>query len=48
MPKPASETARVVSSFGINRIEAFDVDGKQLQDIRISYGSLSVFLDVRR
>ena len=48
MPNPASETARVVSSFGMNRVEIYDMNGRSIDDIRIPDGSLYTNLDVRR
>ena len=46
VPNPASATARVVSSVGISRIEAFDLSGRKVDDVRVPDSSLSVTLDV--
>ncbi len=48
MPNPAAETARVVSSFGIVRVEAFNAAGVRIQDIKVGDGSLAANLDVRK
>lgn len=48
MPNPATETARVVSSFGMSRVEAFNLAGERVADIKVPEGSLSATLDVRR
>lgn len=46
MPNPASETARVVSSFGMNRVEVYDMNGRSISDIRVPDGSLVTTLDI--
>ncbi len=48
MPNPAAETANVVSSFGISRIEAYNMAGERVHDVRVPDGSLSATLDLRR
>jgi len=48
VPNPAAETARVVSSFGLQRVEAFDLSGRKVDDIQLSEGSLSITLDISR
>ena len=48
MPNPAAETAKVVSSFGISRIEAYNMAGERVHEQRVPDGSLSATLDLRR
>lgn len=48
MPNPAAETAKVVSSFGMSRVEAYNMAGERVADIKVPEGSLSTTLDVRR
>ena len=48
MPNPAAETAKVVSSFGISRIEAYNMAGERVHEVRVPDGSLSATLDLRR
>ena len=48
MPNPAAETAKVVSSFGVKRVEAYNMAGEKVHDQRVPDGSLSATLDVRR
>ncbi len=47
-PNPATETAKVVSSFGISYIEAYDIAGQKVNELRFTSPSLSATLDVRR
>ena len=48
MPNPAAETAKVVSSFGISRIEVYNLAGERVHEQRVPDGSLSATLDLRR
>lgn len=48
MPNPAAETARVVSSFGMSRIEVYNMAGVLVHEQRVPDGSLSTTLDLRR
>ena len=48
MPNPAAEAAKVVSSFGVKRVEAYNMAGEKVHDQRVPDGSLSATLDVRR
>ena len=48
MPNPAAETAKVVSSFGMSRIEAYNMAGERVHEQRVPDGSLSATLDLRR
>ena len=48
MPNPAAEKSRVVSSFGMSRIEAFNMAGERIHEQRVPDGSLSATLDLRR
>ena len=47
MPNPAAETAKVVSSFGLSRVEAYNLAGEKVDDLRLPSPSLSATLDVR-
>ena len=46
VPNPATGSARVVSSLGLQRVEAYDLSGRKVDDVRVSDGSLSATLDV--
>ncbi len=48
MPNPAAETAKVVSSFGISHIEAYNLAGQKVDELHLPSPSLSATLDVRR
>ncbi len=48
MPNPAAETAKVVSSFGLSRVEAYNLAGEKVDDLRLPSPSLSATLDIRR
>jgi len=48
MPNPAAESARVVSSFGMSRVEVYNLAGERVHDMRVPEGSLYTNLDVRR
>lgn len=48
MPNPAAESAKVVSSFGISHIEAYNLAGQKVDELRLPSPSLSATLDVRR
>ena len=48
MPNPAAETAKVVSSFGMSRVEVYNMAGERVHDVRVPDGSLSATLDLRR
>ena len=48
MPNPAAETAKVVSSFGVKRVEAYNMAGEKVHDQWVPDGSLSATLDIRR
>ena len=48
MPNPAAETAKVVSSFGLSRVEAYNLAGEKVDDLHLPSPSLSATLDVRR
>ena len=48
MGNPAAETAKVVSSFGLSRVEAYNLAGEKVDDLRLPSPSLSATLDVRR
>ena len=48
MPNPAAECAKVVSSFGMSRVEVYNLAGRRVHEQRIPDGSLYTNLDVRR
>ncbi len=48
MPNPAAETAKVVSSFGLSHIEAYNLAGQKVDELHLPTPSLSATLDVRR
>ncbi len=48
MPNPAAETAKVVSSFGLSRVEAYNLAGEKVDDLRLPSPSLSATLDLHR
>ena len=48
MPNPAAESAKVVSSFGMSRIEVYNLAGRRMHEQRVPEGSLSATLDLRR
>ncbi len=48
MPNPAAETAKVVSSFGMSRVEVYNLAGERVHEVRVPDGSLSATLDLRR
>ena len=48
MPNPAAETAKVVSSFGLTMVEAFNMAGEKVHTLRLPDAPLSATLDVRR
>ncbi len=48
MPNPAAENAKVVSSFGLSRVEAYNLAGEKVDDLRLPSPFLSATLDVRR
>ena len=48
MPNPAAESAKVVSSFGLSRVEAYNLAGEKVDDLRLPSPSLSATLDIRR
>ncbi len=47
-PNPAAATARVVSSFGLTRVEAFNLRGERVATLRLPETSLAATLDVSR
>ena len=48
MPNPAAETAKVVSSFGLTMVEAFNMAGEKVHTLRLPDAPLTATLDVRR
>ncbi len=48
MPNPAAENAKVLSSFGLSRVEAYNLAGEKVDDLQLPSPSLSATLDVRR
>lgn len=48
IPNPAAETAQVVSSVGMGRVEVFNPAGERVYNVRIPDVSLSTTLDVSR
>jgi hypothetical protein len=46
MPNPAAATAKVVSSFGLTKVEAFNLRGERVATLRLPEASLSTTLDV--
>ena len=48
MPNPATETAKVVSSFGLTMVEAFNMAGEKVHTLRLPDAPLTATLDVRR
>lgn len=48
VPNPAAESARVVASCGMNRVEVVSVTGKRVHEQSVPEGSLSMTLDVNR
>ncbi len=48
MPNPATETAKVVSSFGVTMVEAFNMAGEKVHTLRLPDTPLTATLDVRR
>lgn len=47
-PNPAAETAKVLSSCGLSRVEAYTITGGKVDDLRLPSTSLSATLDIRR
>ncbi len=48
MPNPAAGNAKVLSSFGLSRVEAYNLAGQKVDDLQLPSPSLSATLDVRR
>ena len=48
MPNPATATAKVVSSFGMTMVEAFNMAGEKVHTLRLPDTPLTATLDVRR
>ena len=48
IPNPAAETAKVVASTGMNRVEVFNMAGEQIYSKAVDAGGLSATLDVSR
>ena len=48
MPNPAAEAAKVVSSFGLSRVEAYNLAGEKVDELQLPSPSLSATLDIRR
>ena len=46
MPNPAAATAKVVSSFGLTKVEAFNLRGERVATLRLPEAPLSATLDV--
>ena len=46
-PNPAAETAKVVSSFGLSRVEAYNLAGEKVGELQLPTPSVSTTLDVR-